>query len=99
MIMLPTGQNPLAYVITFAINHAEKAALAVRAIYCDCYSHSKLLLIQMRIMDMPYDVEGITHMFSGSCLLLLYIFVFIFTTTKKYKNKEVQCYNCTLKIL
>lgn len=67
MIILPIAQNPLSYVITFSINHAEKAALAVRAIYCDYFSHSKVLLIQMRIMEMPYDVAGITHMFSGSC--------------------------------
>lgn len=100
LIRLPFGQTPLSYGITFAINHAEKAALVVKAIYCNHYSHSALLLlIQMRIMKMPYDIAGVIRMFSGSCLLLLFIFVFIFITTEKYKNKKLQCYNCTLRIL
>lgn len=35
LMKLPFGQNPLSYVTTFAINHAKKAALVIRAVHCD----------------------------------------------------------------
>lgn len=75
----------------------KKAALAVKAIYCDCYSHSKLLLlIQMKIMQMPYDIAGITHIFQK--LFVIVVLVFMFSTTKKKKNTRTRNFNAITEL-
>lgn len=62
----------------------KKAALAVKAIYCDCYSHSKLLLlIQMKIMQMPYDIAGITHIFQKLFVCYCCFGFYVFHNQKK----------------
>lgn len=81
----------------FCNKSCRRTALVVRAVHCDSYSHSKLLLIQDRIMETPYYITDIIYIFPESFFFVIIYIWFYFLP--QLKDTKATNYNATTALL